>query len=323
MSDLAPVALIVNPVATRAGRGLRGQLARALGPAGLEWALTTRGPGDAGRLARRVADEGARTVVTLGGDGTAADAAGALAGGTTALAPMPGGNANVFARAIGWPARPADAVPLLVAALDAGRVRAAALGRLRADDRDVVFTINAGMGIDAATVEWIEARPRAKRRLRQAGFAAGALVAAARARHEPRLRVAADGGPPVDDALAVLVACGTPYTYLGRRPLDLAPGAAFDGHLGWVALTRARPADLAAVMGRAVRGRDLPLGGPALRGGAAHAEVVVRADGPVAVQADGEPLGRHAELRVTPGPSLRVVDPRGGARLKSDPPRPT
>lgn len=316
MSGLRPVALVINPVATRAGRAERAELTRLLSPRGLEWSLTTAGPGDAGRLARRAAAEGARLVVTLGGDGTAAEAAGALAGGPVVMAPMPGGNANVFSRALGWPASTARAVPVLAAALARGTVRDAALGRLHLDGDERVFVINAGVGIDAATVEWIEARPRTKRRLRQAGFALGAVAATLRAGREPHLWMSADGGAALR-AAAVLVACGTPYTYLGARPLDLVPGAAFDGRLAWLALTRVRPHELGGLLLRAVRGRELPLDGASLRGGAVAVDLVVRAERPAAVQADGEALGRHAHLRIRSGPTLRALDPRGAAMLKS------
>jgi diacylglycerol kinase family enzyme len=303
-----PVALIVNPAATKASWELRDRVARALAPHGLEWSLVTEAPGDAGRLAARAAGEGAAVVVTVGGDGTVADVAGALAGGPVALAPLPGGNANVFARAIGWPSSAARAIPVLERALDRP-VREASLGLLHADGDPRVFAINCGVGLDAATVEWIEARPRTKRRLRQAGFALGAAVAAVRSRRVPRLTVEVDGaaGP---EAVAVLVACGTPYTYLVRRPLDLAPGAAFDGRLAWVALTRARPHELGRLAVRALRGRELPMDGPALVGGRAPVGLVIRSPEPAPVQADGEPLGRHLEVRVTPGPVLRVIDPR-------------
>ena len=312
-----PVALIVNPAATKATRELREQVTRALAPRGLEWSLVTEGPGDAVRLALKAAEEGAAVVVTVGGDGTAADVAGALAGGPVALAPLPGGNANVFARAIGWPGAASRAIPALARALDRGAVRDATLGLLHIDGRPRVFAINCGMGLDAATVEWIEARPRTKRRLRQAGFALWAAVATVRSRRVPRLTVEVDGatGP---EAIAVLVACGTPYTYLGRRPLDLAPGAAFDGHLAWVALTRARPHELGRLATRALRGRELPLDGPALHGGRAPTGLVIRSPEPAPVQADGEPLGRHRELRVSPGPVLRVIDPRPSPPLNSD-----
>ena len=36
------------------------------------------------------------------------------------------------------------------------------------------------------------------------------------------------------------------------------------------------------------------------------------------MQADGEALGRHREVRVTPGPVLRVIDPRPTPPLNSD-----
>jgi diacylglycerol kinase family enzyme len=284
--------------------------------------MVTRGPGDAGRLAAEAAAQGAAVVVTLGGDGTAADVAGVLAGGPVAMAPMPGGNANVFARALGWPAAPGRALPLLAAALRAGEGREAGLGVVEVGGSRRVFAINAGMGIDAATVEWIEARPRTKRRLRQAGFAMGVVVAAVRAGRSPLLLVQGEGIDPVR-AVALIVACGTPYTYLGRWPLDLVPGAAFDGSLAWVALTRMRPHELVGLMGRAAAGRALPLGGPALRGGGAGAEIVVTSDAPAAVQADGEALGRRTRMRVAPGPRLRVIDPRSVARLKSGAARPT
>ncbi len=311
---LRPVALVVNPAATRSGTAVRAEVARALAPLGLEWSLVTGGPGDAARLAREAAEEGAAVVVSLGGDGVAGEVAGALAGGPVAMAPLPGGNANVFSRAIGWPNSTRSALPLLAAALAEARVRDAALGLLHLDGPDGherVFAVNAGIGLDAATVEWIEARPRTKRRLRQAGFVLGAAVAVARSGRAPHLRAIADGGEPVL-ARAVLSACGTPYTYLGRRPLDLAPGAAFDGRLAWVALTRLRPHELSRLALRAARGVDLPIGSEALRGGAVLHDLLVESDVPAPVQADGEPLGRHERVRVSPGPVLRAVAPHPG-----------
>ena len=322
MNDLGPVALVINPVATKAGRGNRAELTRILSPLGLEWSLTTAAHGDAARLARQAADEGARVVVTLGGDGTAAEAASALADGPVVMAPMPGGNANVFSRALGWPSSAARALPVLAGALARGTVREAGLGRVELDGEERIFAINAGVGIDAATVEWIEARPRTKRRLRHAGFALGAVAATLRAGREPHLAVAADGADELE-AMAVLVACGSPYTYLGPRPLDLVPGAAFDGHLAWVALARVRPGEIGGIVLRALRGRELPLEGPTLRGGAVERALTVRAELPVPVQADGEVLGRHTEVRISPGPTLLVLDPRPATPLKSRPGAPT
>ncbi len=233
------------------------------------------------------------------------------------MIPMPGGNANVFARALGWPATAERALGVLEAALARGTIRDTVLGSVSVDRGPArTFTINAGVGIDAATVEWIEARPRTKRRLRHAGFALGAIAATMRSRREPRLHVSADGAAPID-AASVLAACGSPYTYLGPRPLDLVPGAAFDGRIGWVALTRIRPGELGGLALRAVRGGELRPDGSTVHGGAA-VDLEIRADAPAPVQADGEVLGHHSHIRISRGPTLRALDPRGATGLKSE-----
>jgi hypothetical protein len=39
-------------------------------------------------------------------------------------------------------------------------------------------------------------------------------------------------------------------------------------------------------------------------------ELVVESDARAPVQADGEPLGRHLRVAVSPGPVLRAIEPR-------------
>ena len=302
------VALIINPHATVSTPAVRTHVAHTLAAVGVEWTELTRGPGDAGRLAHECARAGATVVVTLGGDGTVADVAGALAGGPTALAPLPGGNANVFSRALGWSGAVDEALPSLLAALRAPR-RTLNLGRLRADGLDHVFVVNCGVGLDAATVEWVEDRPRLKRRLRQAGFALGAVAATTGGRGAAHLHVVADDAEPVD-VVTLLAACGSPYTYLRSRPLDLVPGADFDGSLRWTGLRDIRPDHVMRLMAEVARGRPLPEH-PSLVTGGVETALTVTADEPAPVQADGEVLGRHTSVRIEPGPTLEVVDVRG------------
>ncbi len=322
MSAPGPVALIINPAATRARTTDRTDITRVLAPFGLEWTLTTESPGHATELARRAVAEGARVVVTLGGDGTAAEVAAVLAGRPVAMAALPGGNANVYARAGGWPSSLPRALPVLTAALAGGWRGTTTLGRMTLGaSAEHVFLTNAGVGIDAATVEWVEARPRLKRRARRAGFALAAVLSAGRATRAPRLHVS--HGTVAIEAVTALVASGSPYTYLGPRPLDLVPGAGRDGRLAWVALTRLRPVELVGLMAKALAGRTPDIGRPPLRGGPLTGELLVTAARPVPVQADGEPLGHHREVRIRAGDTLTVVDPRGGAGLKSGGPRPT
>ncbi len=311
-APLTPVALVVNPAAARAQRGLQSQVTAALLPLGLEWVLPTRGPGHAGELAAGACAQGARLVVALGGDGTVAQVAAAAAEAGVAMAPVPAGGANVFARAMGWTIRAPDGPERLVAALESASLRRVVLGSVRAGPDERPFVINAGIGVDADAVHWVEARPRTKGRLRDGAFAIGAALAVARATgRREHLAVSVDGGPAATYG-ALAVATGSPYTYLGPWAVDMLPAAAFDGVLAWLALRRVTPWSL----GRAVTGglgRQGHLGSRGVAAGSARV-LEVAADQPIAVQADGEPLGWHREIVLGRGPDLQTVVPA----LKSD-----
>jgi diacylglycerol kinase family enzyme len=305
------IALIINPRATCSTPAVRGRVARELAAHGVEWTLITRTPADTAAMAREAVAAGATIVVTLGGDGTAADVAGVLAGTTVGFAPLPGGNANVFSRAMGWPGDIDLALDRLEEALAAHRRRSIHLGTITVDDRPPhTFIINCGIGLDAATVEWIERRPRTKRRLRHAGFALGAAIATIRARRvDARLHVTTDEAGEPEDVATVLAACGSPYTYLRDRPLDLVPGADFSGPVHWVGVRRIGARSLSRLAIGAIRGRAPSAGHPDLVMGDAGAALRITADEPMPVQADGEALGRHREIVISPGPVLSVVVP--------------
>src|SRR5438105_14688468 len=90
-------------------------------------AETTR-RGNATRLARSAATTGTEVVVVLGGDGTLNEAANGLLGTDCALATLPGGSTNVFARTLGLPHDPVEATGVLLDALDAGSIRRVGIG---------------------------------------------------------------------------------------------------------------------------------------------------------------------------------------------------
>lgn len=300
------IVLIVNPTATRAGPGMRRQAESALRAVGLGDVRLTERSGHAAELATNAREEGAEIVVVLGGDGTVNEVAGALAGSDTILAALPAGSTNVFARALGWPHPAARALPVVVEALRAPGWRAVRLGRIEAGTVDRVFCVNAGIGLDADAVHLVEARPWLKTRLRHAGFAGATLLAAIHAaRHAPDLSVRVDRGD-AQTMKSLIVACGAPYAYLGRRALDLAPDADFGDRLRWMGLRSARLTTVAGAVTGALRGgRHLSM--RSVAAGWALDDVTAAAAAPAAVQADGEPLGWHTNVRMSHGPALRTL----------------
>jgi len=138
---------IVNPAAHNAPRRKRLQEAddwlRAQGwhP---EWQDTARA-GDATAMAARAAEAGVPLVFVVGGDGTLREAANGLAGTETALAQIPAGTSNLWAREVGFKRRPVRAVEQAVN----GERRLIDLGMAG----DQYFMLMAGYGIDAAVTQ--------------------------------------------------------------------------------------------------------------------------------------------------------------------------
>src|SRR3979409_1346599 len=111
------VRLIVNETATAVTARRRVLVQRVLGAEHkLEGEETSR-RGHATRTAPGAALDGVEAVAVLAGDGTLSEAADGLAGTSTALAPLPGGSTNVFARTLGIAYDPAPAARQLVDAL--------------------------------------------------------------------------------------------------------------------------------------------------------------------------------------------------------------
>src|SRR5674536_299710 len=126
---------------------------------------TTQRRGHAADLARQARTDGLDVVLVLGGDGTVNEVVnGLLAAGpgpdVPALAVVPGGCTNVFARNIGLPTSPVEATSELLDALRAGRRQTLGLGQV--DER--WFTFCAGIGFDAEVVQTVERKRRHGRR---------------------------------------------------------------------------------------------------------------------------------------------------------------
>jgi diacylglycerol kinase family enzyme len=307
--------LVVNHKATTTSARVRDVLVQALRSLVDLDVEHTRRRGHAASLAEQAAHDGVDVVVALGGDGTVNEAVnGLLAGGVRqdgpALAVVPGGSTNVFARALGLPGDWVEATGVLLEALRARRTRTIGLGR--ADDR--YFTFCAGLGLDAKVIHRVE---RARHR---GGTSTPLLYLRALAgqylfdteRDKPAISLERPGGHP-DEALATAVIQNTsPWTFLGSRRVDACPDASFDKGLDLLGMralevpgtTRAmlqllfpggRPGHPVGPHGRQVlRLHDVN-------------EFTLRATQPVGFQLDGDYLGEREKVRFTAVPSaLRV-----------------
>ena len=301
--------LVVNPTATTTTARSREVLTRALGSElKLEVAETSH-RGHAAALAVRAMREGLDAVVALGGDGTVNEVVnGLLTDGRRddlpALAVVPGGSTNVFARALGLPTHPVDATGAILEALRARRTRRVGVGL--AEDR--YFTFNAGLGFDAEVVRRIERRRRAGQQTSHARFVRAAIAHYFTVdRRHPALTLQRPGAEPVPGLHFALVTNAAPWTYLGERPVQPSPEASFETGLDLFA-----PRSMGILLTlRYVRRALLdstPLSSRRLLRVHDCAEFTLRASRPVALQVDGDWLGERESVRFESVPdALRVI----------------
>jgi diacylglycerol kinase family enzyme len=305
--------LIVNPYATSTTPVRREVITHALASELDLDVVQTRYRGHAAHVAEGAAREGLGLVLTLGGDGTVNEVVnGILRGrppgtgpdGAPLLAALPGGNANVFVRALGLPTDPVDATGRILHSLPAGRVRTIGLGL--AGDR--YFCFNAGLGIDAEVVRVVEGL-RARGRGASAALYVWTTVrqfTTVTDRHHPALTLEQDGLPALDGLFLAIVSNASPWTYLGQRPVITSPRAGFDTGLDMFAMRKL--GTLRTL--NAVR-QMLGNGGPAGRHVVSlhdQDRLCFRAVRPLAFQVDGEYVGEreHVVLRSIPN-ALRVL----------------
>ena len=247
--------------------------------------------------------------MALGGDGTVNEVVnGLLQEGPgaclPALAVVPGGNANVFARALGLPDSPVEATSQLLEALQADRRRT--IGLVQVDER--WFTFCAGLGLDAEVVRRVERKRASVSRATPALYVRHGVQQffLHGRRSAPAITVHADGHPPERIGLA-LVCNSDPWTYLGPRPVRPCPQASFELGLDLFGLRSLGTVPMLRHLRQILSTRPKPRGRAVL---SLHDAPGFRltADRPMALQVDGDDLGDRAEVvfRAVPG-ALDVV----------------
>ncbi len=275
----------------------------------LQVEYTTR-RGHAADLAAKAAEQSLGLVVTLGGDGTVNEVVnGLLRHGNSddvpALAVVPGGSTNVFARALGMPADWADGTGVILEALHEERFRKVSLGR--ANGR--YFTFCAGLGLDAAAIRRVE-RARVSGHVATPSLYVRSAVAqylSGDERHEPNLTMEIPGRETISNLALAIVQNTSPWTYLGGRPISPNPQASFDSGLDVLSM---RALSLPATIRTATQ---LLTGSTRLSGSAVISEHDLEkfrlfAARPHAFQLDGDYVGECDEVQMdSVRDALRVV----------------
>jgi diacylglycerol kinase (ATP) len=304
MPSEARAALIVNPT-SGGGRGWRvvGQAAPLLRRAGVlpEVVMCTNGD-EPGALARQAAEAGHRLVVAVGGDGQAAAVAAGLVGTDVALAVLPAGSANDYARTLGMPR---GNVAAAVDVIAAGRTARVDTVKVRLADRERHFLNVVGTGFDAAVAARAERIPM----FRGAGRYVLAIMA-----ELPRFRAATitldvDGATRELRAMMVAIANGVSY----GGGMRVAPSAMLDsGQLEVCVVGEVSKADFLRAFPRVFRGTHVTHRAVTMLSGR---QIRLAADRPLRLIGDGEWFGElpatvavvPASLRVVVGPGYRGV----------------
>jgi diacylglycerol kinase family enzyme len=239
--------LIVNPNATSTTPAGRDLLAHALESRVDLTVAHTDHRGHAIEIASDAARDGIDAVIVHGGDGTVNEVVNGILGDCgqsepalngPAVGVVPGGAANVFARALGISPDPTEATNQLVDLLDEHRRGGAwrRIGLMDCGDRWAVFT--AGMGVDGAVVAAVEAQRDKGRKVTASRYIRIAVrEMLAGARREPELTLHLPGRDPISDVHFAFVSNSSPWTYANTRPIWTNPTTTFETGVGVFAIT--------------------------------------------------------------------------------------
>jgi diacylglycerol kinase (ATP) len=290
------VAVVANPTSGR-GKGSRliPKVEALLRSLGIHHTMHISGsPSDPERMAREAAERGAETVVALGGDGHVGTCANGLIGSDSALAVIPAGTGNDFARLLGLPVKD----PLAAArALESPRHRRLDVVRVQTPQQERYYVNVAGAGFDSEVNAYANRMRVFKGKIKYV-VATFALLPGFK---DGRFRVVVDGVE--HDLPGMLIAVGNGRSYGGG--MQVCPTAdPEDGLIDLCVIGDISKFDFIKTFPKVFSGRHIEH--PAvtvLRG----KEVTISAERTLQVFADGEHVGTlPATLSVVPK-SLTVV----------------
>jgi diacylglycerol kinase family enzyme len=319
-SLLVRAVLIVNPNATSTTPAGRDLLAHALESRVDLIVIHTEFSGHAVEIAETARRARIDVVIVHGGDGTVNEVVNGLLGppganwpapeSLPAVAVVPGGAANVFARALGISPDPVVATNQWVDLLSQRRQGMAwrRIGLMDCGERRAVFT--AGMGIDGDVVAAVEAQRARGRKVTAGRYIRISVKEMLRhAGSEPLLTLHLPGREPIEGVHFAFVSNASPWTYANARPIYTNPHTTFEGGLGLFAVTSMNLLDNLRVV-RQMWAKRPRLAAKHLIRDDNLPWVRITAAEPIACQVDGDFLGMRSEMTFTSVPAaLPVVAP--------------
>jgi diacylglycerol kinase family enzyme len=300
--------LVANPSSSQFTGGGHRAVARILSRAYQVEPVWPQSPDHARKLTAQAVADGFGIVAAMGGDGVVHHVAHELAGTSTALAIIPTGTTNVYARLCGIPPKTTAAAKLLVGEhlrKPTPLLQIDGLQDGKPTRRHALFA--AGFGFDAEVVRTAEAEPFRKYHFGGLHYARTAIATAIGRfrRRKPHARVSS--GERNADVIALLVQFREVYTFFGVLRLSFASN---------------QPSPMTVLVVEGLPGRRIPrIVGSLLTGGdlqkirglsvweGVHS-LNLLADPPIWGQADGELTGAwtSAEIRLIPD-ALSVITP--------------
>ncbi len=311
--------LIVNPTATSTTPAGRDLLAHAL-KSRLELAVEhTNYRGHAVEIGHAAAADGVDLVIVHGGDGTVHGVVNGLlgdpgrlpSGHVPAVAVVPGGSANVFARSLGIKPDPIVATNQLIDLINGyGREHNwRRIGLIDCGERWSV--LNAGMGLDGEVVAAVEAqRDKGRTVTALRYFRTTIPTVLASTRRPPSLTLQLNDDDPVSGVHFVFVSNSSPWTYANNRSVWTNPGCTFEAGMGVFATTSMKVLPTARLARQMLSKRPKLRAKQLIRDDDVAALRVNTGDTPIATQIDGDYVGLRSRMTFRSVPAaLDVVAP--------------
>jgi len=301
------IVVIANPVASQfTGGSHRDVMAHLSKTHSVEAIWPSSATEATAAAAAAAATSKASIVVAMGGDGMVHHVSQGLVGTETALGIIPAGTTNVVARLLQIPSRPVKAARLIARSEGTTTIGVARMTLRRGTTETTHYGVFAcGLGLDAEVVVKADSDPYRKYRFGSIHYARTAIGVGVRTfpSRRPHLSVTTDG--QMMEATTALIQFRDVYSYFGKMPLRLSRRR--PDPMTVLVMERLRRHRIPQITINVLAGRELE----SVKGIEVWLKVErveVRADPPVAVQADGESLGMVDQATVDWFPdSLRVV----------------